>query len=212
MSEDKKTSPTIVKGEIVINIKQKEWIKKLEAASGKPVEFNRPQGVAYLVIDCSESMRGDNLEYAKNGSRGFAEEAQKKGYLVGLIQFGSEPKHLLDPQRDIVNFHSDVERLKIDGSTNMAAAILMAKDRLGNGKERVICLVTDGEPDDRKATLIAAKEAKSMGIDIMTIGTDDADKTFLEELATRKELSLKIVRTQLQQGITSMAKMLSGKT
>lgn len=216
MSEDKPIRRLNNKGELATRIKQKEWMKKLEAISGKPVEVNRPQGVVYLVIDCSGSMSGNKLEHAKNGSKGFADEAQKKGYSVGLIQFGSDAKHILEPQRELANFYSNVEKLTIDGSTNMAAGIRLAIDKLGNGmgsgKERVICIVTDGQPDNRAATLNAANEAKATGIEIMTIGTDDADKAFLEELATRKELSLKVASKQLQQGITSMARMLPDKT
>jgi len=201
------------KGELTHSTGQKEWMKKLEAVSGKPLEVNKPQGAVYLVIDCSGSMDGNKLEQAKNGSKGFADEALKKGYAVGLIQFGSDAKHLLEPQRELVSFYSEVEKLAIAGSTNMAAGIRMATEYLADRKkERVICIATDGQPDDRAATLSAANEAKKMGIEIMTIGTDDADKAFLEELATRKELALKVESTKLQQGITSMAKMLPDRS
>lgn len=94
----------------------------------------------------------------------------------------------------------------------MAAAIQIARDNLlDKGGERVICIVTDGMPDDRKATLEAMNEIKTQGVEIMTIGTDDANKEFLEELATRKELSRKVLRDQLERGIISMAKMLPKK-
>ena len=120
---------------------------------------------------------------------------------------------MLEPQRELVSFYSEVEKLAIAGSTNMAAGIRMATEYLADRKkERVICIATDGQPDDRAATLSAANEAKKMGIEIMTIGTDDADKAFLEELATRKELALKVESTKLQQGITSMAKMLPDRS
>ena len=46
-----------------------------------------------------------------------------------------------------------------------------------------------------------------------TIGTDDADRDFLGKLASKTELSVKVLSDRLKQGITSMAKMLplSGK-
>jgi hypothetical protein len=69
---------------------------------------------------------------------------------------------------------------------------------------------TDGQADNREETLRRANEAKKMRIDIMTIGTDDADKAFLELLATRKELSVKVSSHDLKQAIASMAKMLPG--
>jgi hypothetical protein len=63
-------------------------------------------------------------------------------------------------------------------------------------------------PDSRDAALDAANRAKRANIDIMTIGTDDADRSFLEEIATRKELAAKVARAQLEQGIVSMARLL----
>ncbi|XOF35433.1 MAG: VWA domain-containing protein [Candidatus Electrothrix sp. YB6] len=99
--------------------------------------------------------------------------------------------------------------MKIGGSTNMADAISLATNKLADKMgEKIICLVTDGMPDNRQAALDAADRAKREQIDIMAIGTDDADKNFLEEIVTRKELSVKIARDQLEQGIVSMAKLL----
>lgn len=211
MSDDKRISYLKNKGEIVA--RKKDWMKKLEALSGKPLDTGKLAGVVYLVVDCSASMDGNKLEQAKSGGEGFAREAQRKGYAIGLIQFDSDAKHLLDPQRELTNFHTSIKKLAIGGSTNMAAGIRTAIANLSDrSSDRTICIVTDGQPDDRNATLNTANEAKSLGIEIMTIGTDDADKSFLEELATRKELSIKVVNAQLQQGITSMAKMLPDKT
>jgi len=92
----------------------------------------------------------------------------------------------------------------------MAAAINLATEKFAdrNG-EKIICLVTDGMPDSRDAALNAANRAKRANIDIMTIGTDDADRSFLEKIATRKELAAKVARAQLEQGIVSMARLLS---
>jgi S-adenosylmethionine:tRNA-ribosyltransferase-isomerase (queuine synthetase) len=61
-------------------------------------------------------------------------------------------------------------------------------------------------------TLEAAEEAKSAGISIMCIGTDDADTRFLERLATRKELSAKVESAYLRQGIAKMAGLLPDKS
>ncbi|MDN3515007.1 MAG: VWA domain-containing protein [Candidatus Brocadia sp.] len=193
---------------------QKNWVKKLEAASGKPVAPRRSGRIVYLLMDCSGSMaEGNKIVQAKKGAIGFAEEAQRKEYSVGLIQFASHAEHVLEPQNEFTNLNTNVERLSAQGSTNMAAAIQIARDKLlDKAGEKVICIVTDGMPDDKKATLEAANEARTQGIEIMAIGTDDADKEFLEELATRKELSLKVLRDQLERGIVSMAKILPKKT
>ncbi len=200
------------KGTTPARFRQKDWVKKLEAASGKQIESRKFNRIVYLIVDCSGSMtEGNKIDQAKIGAMGFAREAQRKEYSVGLIQFASYAEHILEPQKEFSGFNANVERLSAGGSTNMSAAIHMAIDNLfGKAGEKVICIVTDGMPDDKKATLDAAHDARKQAIEIMTIGTDDADKDFLEELATRKVLSLKVSRDRLERGIVSMAKMLPG--
>ena len=50
------------------------------------------QGFVYLAIDCSASMAGQKLLQAREGALDFAEDAQIKGYSVGLVQFESSAK------------------------------------------------------------------------------------------------------------------------
>ncbi len=213
MNNEKPIIDSTNKGIIPAKFRQKNWVKKLETASGKPIGQYKSHSTVYLLVDCSGSMAdGNKITQVKKGAIGFAEEAQKKEYSVGFIQFASHAEHMLEPQNEIANLNIAVERLSADGSTNMAAAIQIARDKLlDRAGEKVICIVTDGMPDDKKAALDAAHEIRTHGIEIMTIGTDDADQEFLEELATRKELSRKVLRNQLERGIISMAKMLSGK-
>lgn len=221
MSRDKSLTRT-TNSSIAAKAQQKDWAKKLENLSGEKLDLGSPKrysssagvGSVYLVIDCSGSMSSNKLQDAINGGKGFADEAKAKGYALGLIQFDSSAKHILEPQKELTIFYSNIEKLTLGGSTNMAAGIEMAIRNLAGVplSEKVICIVTDGQPDDRNATLRVAEEAKRQGIEIMTIGTDDADKEFLEMLATKKELSMKVISTQLKQGIASMAKLLPGKT
>ncbi|MBV6519537.1 MAG: hypothetical protein DCC43_02795 [Candidatus Brocadia sp.] len=188
----------------------KQWVKKLEAASGKPVIMRRSFKNVYLLVDCSGSMaEGNKLEQAKHGAIGFAKEALEKEYSVGLIQFSSGAEHLLELQNELTCLNTKVGSMTASGSTNMAAAIKIARDSLADkAGKKVICVITDGMPDDKKATFEAANELRMQGVEIMAIGTDDANKEFLEELANRKDLSLKVLRDELERGIISMAKML----
>jgi len=221
MSRDKSLTQT-GSNNIAAKTQQKDWAKKLENLSGEKLGLSDSRrytssvgvGIVYLVIDCSGSMNGNKLQDAINGGKGFADEAQTRGYTLGLIQFDSAAKHILEPQKEITVFYSSIEKLTTGGSTNMAAGIEMAIKSLAETpkSEKVICIVTDGQPDDRNSTLRVAEEAKRHGIEIMTIGTDDADKEFLEKLATKKELCVKVASAQLKQGIASMAKMLPSKT
>lgn len=214
MSDQKKSVISSGRRDIAAQFGQKDWVKKLVAASGKPITPAKPlfTGTVYLVIDCSISMAdGNKMNQAKQGASGFAYESQRKKYSVGLIQFSSVAEHVSDPQKDVSCLNAAIERMSACGSTNMAAAINLAAEKfIDRNGEKIICLVTDGMPDSRDAAIEAANRAKRANIDIMTIGTDDADRQFLEEIATKKELSVKVSRDQLAQSMVSMAKLLPG--
>jgi len=166
-------------------------------------------GFVYLVVDCSGSMEGQKLEQAKRGSLSFAKDALTKEYSTGLVQFESIAIHLCEPVRDIEVLRQHLGRIEVGNTTNMADAIQLTtkklKDKAGF---RIMVIVTDGMPDSEEAALKAGQQAKSKGIDIITIGTDDADEEFLKKLASRAELNIMVPRNQLEQGINSIVKML----
>jgi len=180
-------------------------------SEGKPVRDTvTGVGYVYLVVDCSGSMEeGNKLNQAKKGAMNFANEALNKGYLTGLIKFDSSAAHLCEPTRDISLLERRLKNIEIGGSTNMAEAINMAFQKLRNRNGlRVIVIATDGMPDSEEEALYEAEQAKKARIDIITVGTDDADKDFLRKLASRSDLGVKVSREQFGKGISSVAKML----
>jgi len=214
MGDEKKLTGRGSKPDLIRRVRQKEWMTKLEAVSGKRFEVESTNGFVYLLIDCSGSMSASNkLQHAKLGAKGFPIDAHAKGYSIGLISFDSHASHLLELQRDLTVFERAVQKLQIGGSTNMAEAIVSAVTHLGERPgTTVICIATDGKPDDKGATLRAADDAKDRGIEIMTIGTDDADNEFLALLATTRELAVKVATARLREGITSMARLLPDRS
>jgi len=182
---------------------------------GKPISGETTRsGVVYLLIDCSESMRGNKLEQAKKGAINFTKEAQFKGYTTGLIRFADAAIHLCKPQQEISVLSCRLEEMQAGGYTDMDQALRLAfkklRDKTGN---RVVVLITDGEPTKgeptpKEATLQTARKLKESGIDIITIGTDDADRKFLKRIATRTDLAVMVSREKLEKSITSTAKML----
>jgi Mg-chelatase subunit ChlD len=189
-----------------------DWLSQLEKLSGQQIKPINAYRTAFLLIDCSGSMDGAKLSQAKHGAIGFAEQAWGKDYAVGLVRFSSTASIVLEAMKENEGFRAAVSKLQSGGSTDMATAINITLPTLApQTGEKVLCIVTDGQPDDAIATLAAADEAKKMRIDIMTIGTSGADRHFLERLATRKELSVKVAVENLKEGITNMARLLPGK-
>jgi len=181
---------------------------------GKPVSSTfAGAGYAYLLIDCSGSMAGDKLNQAKRGASQFAKDALSKGYSTGLIQFDSSTSLLSEPTREISLLERYLSGMIAGGSTNMAAAIRLAHRQFtGKAGFRAMVIVTDGMPDSVGGSLKAGKDAKKDGIDIITIGTDDADQEFLKKLSSRADLGIKVSREQFEQSIASSAKMLPAST
>jgi molecular chaperone DnaK len=175
--------------------------------TGSPTEFTAMSFV-YLVVDCSSSMGGSNIIQAKTGAMEFAKEAVKKGYSIGLISFDSEAQLLSAPRRQLSEIQEHVNALRAEGSTNMSDAIDLAATRLGTTGVRVMVLVTDGEPDSVSAAEKAASRAKAKGIDIIAVGTDEADYDFLKRIASRKNLATMVGHEQLKKGIADTAGML----
>lgn len=168
--------------------------------------------VVYLLIDCSSSMSGrTKLQQAKDGAKKFAQDAQRKGYSIGLIKFSSDAVCLFDPkqQKHEFNLNSRIDGMSSSGTTNMTEAIEIAIEKLDFVGSRAMLIATDGYPDNEDSALNAAQEAKSMGIEILTIGTDDADIRFLRRLATSTELANKVPAAQFENAISSMADRLA---
>ena len=156
-------------------------------------------------------MVGTKLAEARKGAMEFTKDAITNDYSVGLIQFASEAKLICEPETKISALHPYIEKLLARGSTNMTDGIQLAMDKLGIRKGlNAMVVVTDGDPDNPNSALDVARQAKEKGIDIIAIGTDDADRDFLGKLASRTDLTVMVSRDQLGKGIASAAKMLPG--
>jgi len=180
--------------------------------TGKPIVGSPKTGYVYLLVDCSVSMRGEKILQAKSGALNFAKNALGKGYVTGLIQFDSSPKLLCEPDTNLSVLDSALTRIAIGDLTHMAKAINLANSLLKNiSSIRVIVIVTDGVPNedgDPELTFKAASIAKKNGIDIIAIGTDDADHEFLKRIASRTDLAVKTTNVQLGKTIGDSVIML----
>jgi Mg-chelatase subunit ChlD len=182
---------------------------------GNPVSGTSITGHAYLLIDCSGSMQANNkLKQAKKGALNFAKDALAKNYLTGLIQFESSAKLMCEPGSNLSALENGLSNLAIGDLTHMANAINLGYNLLNNHSgQRVMVIVTDGMPNgdgDPHSSLKSAERAKKDGIDIITIGTDDADEQFLKLLASRTQLGVKVNSQHLEKTITDSAMLLPG--
>jgi hypothetical protein len=74
-----------------------------------------------------------------------------------------------------------------------------------------VVVVTDGQPDNKKTALAAAGILKKRGIDIVCIGTDDADQEFLSKLASGSEMSFHVDASDLRATLQNASTLLLGR-
>lgn len=181
---------------------------------GKPISgMPRVARYVFLLLDRSGSMAANGkFSGARKGALAFARDALAIDYAVGLIGFDSKADLILNPVNTIETLQSAVGQMQLGSETHMGEAINLAHRSLRFLQgTRAIVLVTDGVPNgkgDPESTKRAARMAKEDGIDIITIGTDDADEQFLKSLASRTQLGVKVESAYLESTITDAAKLL----
>lgn len=147
---------------------------------------------ALLLIDTSGSMAGTKLNQAKSGAIDFFKSGIQRGYATGLAVFGDRGAMVCDPTVNTATFEAKAKCVRVGivgGSTNLAAGLDLA------GKFtslHAVIVITDGQPNSPEAALRSATALKQRGIEIICIGTDDADRDFLDRLATSKELAMHV--------------------
>jgi Mg-chelatase subunit ChlD len=181
-------------------------------ASEKPIasSFVSDSGWIYMILDCSGSMKRAKLDQARSGIISFTRDAFKKGYRVGFIKFSDQEDHLCGPTDNLDVLQNAMKDLRGSGSTNLTDALKTAHLKLKDFTTgtKVMIIATDGMPDNVKSSLEAAGNAKADGIEIITIGTDDANKDFLTKLASRTELSSKVSSDKFSDAIAQASLLL----
>lgn len=162
-----------------------------------------------LLIDCSRSMADGKLVYAQRGAVEFAENALRSNHSIGLISFDSSARLISGFTSQLETFREAVGQLSEGESTNMAAGIKLATQQLVACRAtRSMVIFTDGMPDSQHDALREAAVAKALGIDIIAIGTEDADRSFLNMLASREDMVVSTATAQLGTAIGKAAQLL----
>lgn len=186
----------------------KEGKLSLRAADGVETEVRTSPRTCLLLIDTSGSMAGAKIEQARNGAIDFAHSAIIKSYATALAVFADRAAMVCDPTADADRFARKIARVDVGlvgGTTDLAAGLILA------GKFRelaAVVVVTDGQSNDNDSALQVAATLKVRGIDIICIGTDDADKNFLKQLATRSDLATHVSPKKLRAAITDASRFL----
>lgn len=151
----------------------------------------------YLAVDVSGSMREHNrIEQAEIACEKLINDTLDLDiHQLGIITFGDKVQVLCGLTHERNELLDAVQRMEVWGGTRMQEAIQLATEKLKDSENaKALILVTDGAPNDAGGTKTAASatKAKEMGISIATIGVQDANKGFLDILASEKDLSFMV--------------------
>lgn len=165
------------------------------------------RGTVYLVLDHSTSMADPGkMDQLRSGALRFFLEAVQRGHAVGAVAFAGGAEVISGAGIDAHRFWQRLQRLQPYGRTAMAAGLRAALWRLRfRSGNRSIVLITDGMPDDRAATLEAARLARARRVTLIPIGTGAADFAFLATLAGRPELARHVAASDLATTIAGAA-------
>ncbi len=141
-----------------------------------------------LLVDCSGSMYGRNIEEAKKAATAFVERTLGPNRQVAVVAF---PGGLVCPlTADLRKLKEAIHGLTPIGSTPLAEALGTARDLMKSraGVQRVFVALTDGHPDDPDAAQGEAHRIRSQGGRIVTIGVgQQVQPEFLRGLASRPD-------------------------
>lgn len=164
-------------------IKIQKGMKLATSKQQNPIDF-------MLLLDTSGSMYGKPLLEAKKACNALLEEMINFDiHRMGLITFESTAYKLSGLSKDKEELKSYVSDISASGGTNMVSALQFAYDELNKSKnEKVVIMVTDGDPNSISDTLSYAKILKSSNIRIIAIGVGSGINTsFLERLSDKND-------------------------
>ncbi|MEW4567196.1 Hsp70 family protein [Tautonia sp. JC769] len=182
---------------------------------GRPPESRAVEGDAgpiriFLLIDVSSSMAGEPLVEAQEAARAFLDRCDFTQTEVGLISFSDQVDLQADATDNARRVLAAINRLVAEGTTNLTDAIELAHAHLTElDRTRYLVLLTDGYPDAPESAVERADLAKQDGVEIVAIGTGDADLDYLRRLASTEEGSIFARRGELVQAFGHIARVIA---
>jgi molecular chaperone DnaK (HSP70) len=164
----------------------------------------------FLLIDVSASMTGQPLDEAQTAAREFLSKCDFTTTEVGLISFSTVVALQAAATSNVRKLHAAIQRLESEGSTNLTDALEMARGQLvADDRHRYIVILTDGYPDAPESAVEQAGAARRAGIDIVAIGTGDADREYLRRLASSDQASIFARSGELVQAFGHIARVIA---
>ncbi|ADV61630.1 Heat shock protein 70 [Isosphaera pallida ATCC 43644] len=165
-----------------------------------------------LLIDVSSSMAGPPLDEAREAARSFLDQCDFTTTRVGLISYSDQVVLQTDLTDNVRKVEAGLARLEADGTTNLAGALELGRRKLATvptGHVKYLVVLTDGYPDDPDNALLEAAHAKGSGIEIVAIGTGEADQAYLDRIASTQAGSIFARKGELVRAFGHIARVIA---
>jgi molecular chaperone DnaK (HSP70)/uncharacterized protein YegL len=164
----------------------------------------------FLLMDVSASMTGQPLLEAQTAAREFLTKCDFTAMELGLISFSTLVALQAAATSNVRRLQAGIQRLEAEGSTNLTDALEMARGQLVSAdRKRYIVILTDGFPDAPESAVEQALAAREQGIEIVAIGTGDADREYLRRLASSEQASIFARSGELVQTFGHIARVIA---
>ncbi len=184
------------------------WLGRPPAAATVEVPGERIR--VYLLIDSSASMTGAPLVQAKAAAHEFLARCDFAHMEVGLIGFASEVALLCEATDNPRRLEAAIQRLEAEGTTNLSDALALASAELGEpDRKRFVVILTDGFPDAAGSAIEQAERVRSQDIEIVAIGTGEADLNYLRRISSSEEGSIFAPQGELVQTFGHIARVIA---
>ena len=145
-------------------------------------EYQNPAII--VAIDRSGSMtHGDKIGKAKNAAKTFVTNILGKlpQSQIGVIGFSNDSNIYINPTNNLQEILNAINGIDLWDRTFTATGVNKAREMLKsiNTKNKVLVIITDGKPEDSWEASLAMANARSEGINIITLSIEVNNSTLI---------------------------------
>lgn len=167
-----------------------------------------------LILDVSGSMCGKPLHDAKEAMLSFVDQYKKTGIGIGVMVVSDACKWVTMPTNDLPEVRRAISSIQVamTGSSNNAHPFDALRTYcLSEGGKQSAIVLADGQWINEGEAISAARVCHKEGIDIAAIGFGNANRAFLEQISSRKDLSILTDQSKLKQSFGTIAQSFSAQ-
>ncbi len=140
-----------------------------------------------LVMDRSDSMRGEPLQASIAAARTFVGQLDPDRHRAALVSFATDVTIDAEPTHDLSLLHRAIGWLEAEGRTNIAGGLRGAEEvlrlRARPDAARYVLLLTDGVDTIGSDPIPVAEQIRASGTTVFAIGLGGVDPTVLQAIA-----------------------------